>query len=389
MASSFSHLAWLELGLGHGILPRGHQNPPVRHRYREPAVHGRFPRRPGPGPCLGPVRAWQQTGGIRDRARGLLRGRPGNRREERNRRHSPHAQSPRHRPRREVVTSTFTFFASVEAIMQVGARPVFADIDQKTLCLLPGSCAAAFTPATKAVLLVHVFGHCADLERFHSLCEENNLALVENAAQAIGGEWHGRRLGSLGRGGAISFHPTKNLSALGDAGAVVTSDSELAERLRQLRSHGRDGTGRHAYLGTNSHLDELQAAFLRLKLGKLDAEPARRRELAVRYNAGLPRDVRIADGAEGGISSYHQDAIRTDRRDALKQFLLERGIGTGDYYPAPAHSEPAAAAAGPFPLLPETERACKEVLTLPVRPSLTDEQQKTVVDTVRRFFAGV
>jgi len=289
----------------------------------------------------------------------------------------------------DVITTAFTFFASVEAIMQVGARPVFADIDLKTLCLSPDSCAAALTPATKAVLLVHVFGHCADVERFQSLCDNHNITLVEDTAQGIGAEWHGRKLGSLGRAGTFSFSPTKNLSALGDAGAVVTSSEELAERLRQLRSHGRDAAGRHALLGANSHLDEMQAAFLRLKLERLDAELARRRELAARYDADLPPEAGRVHGADGCVSNYHQYAIRTERRDALRQFLLELGIGTGDYYPTPAHMEPAASALGPFPPLPETERACQEVLTLPIRPSLTDEQQKTIVDAIRRFFAGV
>jgi len=288
----------------------------------------------------------------------------------------------------EVVTTAFTFFASIEAILQVGARPVFADINPATLCLSADTCAKAISPRTRAVLLVHVFGHCAEVEAFLSLCREHNIPLVEDAAQAIGAERKGRKLGSLGRAGAFSFYPTKNLSALGDAGAVVTSNEELAERLRQLRSHGRDSTGRHGCLGTNSHLDELQAAFLRLKLNQLDAELARRRELAARYNADLPQAVRMVTGAEGCLSNYHQYAVRTDRRDALRQFLLEQGIGTGDYYPVPAHHEPAAATAGPFPALPETERACKETVTLPIRPSLTDEQQRTIIDAVRRFFSG-
>lgn len=289
----------------------------------------------------------------------------------------------------EVVTTSFTFFATIEAIMQVGAKPVFADIEPGTLCLSVGACAKAVSPATRAVLLVHVFGHCADIECLRSLCEQHNLALVEDAAQAIGATWNGRKLGSLGRAGTFSFYPTKNLSAMGDAGAVVTSDEKLADTLRQLRSHGRDAAGRHACLGYNSHLDELQAAFLQIKLGRLDAELARRRELAARYDAELPPQARRVHGAEGCVSNYHQYAIRTDRRDALRQFLLEQGIGTGDYYAMPAHREPAAAAIGAAPSLPETERACKEVLTLPIRPSLTDEQQKTVVDAVRRFFAGV
>ena len=288
----------------------------------------------------------------------------------------------------EVVTTAFTYFASVEAIMQVGAKPVFADIDPVTLCLSPDACATALTPATKAVLLVHVFGHCTNVECFQSLCEDNNIALVEDAAQAIGATWNGNKLGSLGAAGTFSFYPTKNLSALGDAGTVVTSNEKLADMLRQLRSHGRDVAGRHASLGYNSHLDELQAAFLHIKLGRLDAELARRRELATRYDAELPPEAGRVRGFDGCLSNYHQYAIRSDRRDALRPFLLEQGIGTGDYYPVPAHMEPAASTAGPFPHLPETERACKEVLTLPIRPSLTDEQQRTIVDAVRRFFAG-
>ena len=289
----------------------------------------------------------------------------------------------------EVITTPFTFFASVEAIMQVGAKPVFADIEPETLCLSPDACAAAITPATKAMLLVHVFGHCANIECFQSLCEDNNIALVEDAAQAIGATWNGRKLGSLGAAGTFSFYPTKNLSALGDAGAVVTSSEKLAEMLRQLRSHGRDTMGHHACLGYNSHMDELQAAFLHAKLGRLDAELARRRELAARYDAGLPPEAGRVHGANGCMSNCHQYAIRTDRRDTLRQFLVEQGIGTGDYYPVPAYREPAAAQAGAVTPLPETERACKEVLTLPIRPSLTDEQQKSVVEAVRRFFAGV
>jgi dTDP-4-amino-4,6-dideoxygalactose transaminase len=288
----------------------------------------------------------------------------------------------------EVITTSFTFFASVEAIMQVGAKPVFADVEPRTLCLSPDACAVAMTPATKAILLVDVFGHCANVECFQSLCEDNSIALVEDAAQAIGATWNGRKLGSFGAAGTFSFYPTKNLSALGDAGAVVTSDEKLADALRQLRSHGRDASGRHACLGYNSHMDELQAAFLHIKLGRLDAELARRRELAARYDAELPPQARRVHGAEGCVSNYHQYAIRTDRRDAIREFLLEQGIGSGDYYPLPAHREPAAATIGAAPSLPETERACKEVLTLPIRPSLTDEQQKTIVDAVRRFFAG-
>ena len=289
----------------------------------------------------------------------------------------------------EVITTPFTFFASVEAILQAGAKPILADIEPATLCLSPDACAAAITPATRAVMLVHVFGHCADIECFESLCRDNDIALVEDAAQAIGATWNGRKLGSLGRAGTFSFYPTKNLGALGDAGAVVTSDDLLADTLRQLRSHGRDANGRHACLGYNSHMDELQAAILNIKLSHLDAELTRRRELAARYDAELPPEARRVHGADGCLPNYHQYAIRTDRRDALRQFLLEQGIGTGDYYPVPAHLEPAAATIGAVVPLPETERACKEIVTLPIRPSLTDAQQTSVVEAVRRFFAGI
>lgn len=289
----------------------------------------------------------------------------------------------------EVITTAFAFFAGVEATMQVGATPRFVDIEPGTLCLSPDACAAALTPATKAVMLVHVFGHCGNVECLQALCEDKNVALVEDAAPAIGATWNGHKLGSFGRAGTVSFHPTKNLSALGDGGAVVTSDDKLADSLRQLRSHGRDTTGRHVCLGYDSHLDELQAAFLYIKLGRLDAELTRRRELAARYDADLPPEAGRVHGTNGCVSNYYQYAIRSERRDALRQFLLEQGIGAGDYYPTPAHMEPAASVLGPFPPLPETERACKEVVTLPIRPSLTDEQQKTVVDAVRRFFAGV
>jgi dTDP-4-amino-4,6-dideoxygalactose transaminase len=297
----------------------------------------------------------------------------------------------------EVITTPFTFFASVEAILQVGAKPVLADIEPATLCLSVDACTAAITPATRAVMLVHVFGHCANVERFQSLCENNNIALIEDAAQAIGATWNDRKLGSFGAAGTFSFYPTKNLSALGDAGAVVTSDEKLTDTLRQLRSHGRDATGRHACLGYNSHMDDLQAAILNIKLVHLDAELARRRELATRYNEELPPEAGRVRGADGCLPNYHQYAIRTDRRDALRQFLLEQGIGTGDYYPVPAYREPAVEARDTIRIhggfghvpLPETERACKEVVTLPIRPSLTDAQQTSVIEAVRRFFAGV
>jgi dTDP-4-amino-4,6-dideoxygalactose transaminase len=294
-------------------------------------------------------------------------------------------------PGDEVITTPFTFFASAEAVVLAGARPVFADVEPGTLCLSPEACEDAITGRTKAVLLVHVFGHCADMDRFTDLCGWNKLALVEDAAQAIGSTWKGRRLGSIGACGTLSFYPTKNLGALGNAGAVLTSDLALAANIRSLQNHGKDSSGRYTRFGCNSSLDELQAAFLRIKLARLDAELARRREIAARYDAELPESVRRVAGAEGCQSNYHQYAIRTDRRDALRQFLVEQGIETGAYYSTPLHREPAFAPTGDFSApglhLLEAERACSEVLTLPVRPSLTNEKQTAVVESIRRFFA--
>lgn len=294
-------------------------------------------------------------------------------------------------PDDEVITTPFTFFASAEAVALAGAKPVFADIEPGTLCLSAEACEGAITGRTRAVLLVHVFGHCADMDRFADLCSRNRLALIEDAAQAIGATWKGRRLGSIGACGTLSFYPTKNLSALGNAGAVLTSDPALAANVRSLQNHGKDAAGRYTRIGCNSGLDELQAAFLRIKLARLDAELARRREIAARYDAELPEPVRRVTGAEGCQSNYHQYAVRTDRRDALRQFLVEQGIETGVYYQTPLHREPVFAPAGDLSALdqrlPEAERACSEVLALPVRPSLTNEKQTAVVESIRRFFA--
>jgi dTDP-4-amino-4,6-dideoxygalactose transaminase len=242
------------------------------------------------------------------------------------------------------------------------------------------------------LLLVHLFGHSADMDAFASLCSERGITLVEDAAQSIGATWLGRRLGSLGRAGILSFYPTKNLSALGNAGALLTGDSELATRARMLASHGQSPDGRFTEAGFNSHLDELQAAFLRAKLAHLDIELARRRAIAARYDAELPFPPHPSPPipirpAPGCVSSYHQYAVRTSRRDALRRFLAEQGIGTGDYYRTPLHREPALAGRSRFTDLTETELACRETLTLPVRPSLSDDDVAAVVAGVQAFFA--
>jgi dTDP-4-amino-4,6-dideoxygalactose transaminase len=293
-------------------------------------------------------------------------------------------------PGHEVITTSFTFFATAEAVLLAGANPVFADIEPDTLCLSPAACAAAITARTRAVLLVHVFGHCADMDRFTALCTRHRLALVEDAAQAIGATWQGRNLGRFGKVGTFSFYPTKNLSALGNGGAVLTDDATIARTVASLQDHGA-GAGGHRAVGWNSRLDELQAAFLRIKLLRLDKELARRRQIAARYDAELPQELFRVHGPSGCVSNYHQYGLRTGRRDELRAFLAAEGIETGDYYRVPVHREPAflktSRVRRPGSALPETEQACQEVLTLPVRPSLTNEQQTAVIAAVRRFFA--
>ncbi len=287
-------------------------------------------------------------------------------------------------PGDEVITTPFTFFATVEAILRTGARPVFADIDPDTLCLSAPACERATTKQTKAILLVHLFGLCADLDRFTALCKERDLGLVEDAAQAIGSTWHGRPLGSFGHVSSLSFYPTKNLGALGDGGAVATSDERLAGRVRLLRSHGRDDAGRYSLRGHNSRLDDIQAAFLRTKLKRLETGNSRRRELAARYDDALDNLVRTVRGAHGCESNFHQYAILTPQRDGLRGFLAERGVETGVYYQTPAHLEPALN--GGHDSLPVAEKACREVLSLPIRPSLTDPEQERIIALVRGFF---
>ncbi|MEO0080534.1 MAG: DegT/DnrJ/EryC1/StrS family aminotransferase [candidate division WOR-3 bacterium] len=288
-------------------------------------------------------------------------------------------------PGDEVITTPFTFRATVEAISRVGATPVFADIEPETLCLSLESCAKVLTSRTKAVILVHIFGHCTDIDQFRRFCQEHNLAIIEDAAQAIGASWRGRRLGSLGNVGIFSFYPTKNLSALGDGGAVVTSDPLVAERLNQFRL-----TAHSPLLSASSlRLDELQAAFLRSKLTRLEQELERRRELARRYDTALSGMVRLVRGAAGCLSNHHQYAILTEQRDGLRKSLGALGIETGVYYPKPVYQEwPIGERRGWHSVnrLPVAERACQEVLCLPIRPSLTDDEQATIINAIESFF---
>ncbi len=294
----------------------------------------------------------------------------------------------------EVVTTPFTFFATAGAIARTGARPVFADIEPRTYNIDPARVEAALTERTRAVMPVHLYGQCAEMEELMRACAA--LPVIEDAAQAIGADDEkGRRAGSIGAMGCFSFYPTKNLGAAGEAGLVTTNDDAIAERLRRLRVHGGATEYHHEEVGFNSRLDTIQAAVLRVKLPHLDRWSNARRERAETYTrmlseAGLDGVVTPPYVRPGARHIFHQYVIRVPaaRRDALIEHLKSNGVGTKIYYPVPLHLQPCFAylgyKEGDFP---ESERAARETLALPMYPELTQEQQEYVVETIRRFFA--
>ena len=296
----------------------------------------------------------------------------------------------------EVLTTPFTFFATAGAIARAGARPRFVDIEPRTYNLDPARLAEAVTPRTRALLPVHLYGQCAEMGAVTAVAERHRLPVIEDAAQAIGAaEAGGRRAGSFGAIGCFSFYPTKNLGAAGEAGLLTTDDDQLAERLRRLRVHGGATEYHHDEVGFNSRLDTLQAAVLRVKLPHLDAWSDARRRRADAYtrlfaDAGLSELVTAPFVRPGARHIFHQYVVRVPapQRDPLIEHLKAHGVGTKIYYPVPLHLQDCFAylghRAGDFP---ESERAARETLALPMYPELTDEQQTYVVDTVRRFFA--
>lgn len=296
-------------------------------------------------------------------------------------------------PGDEVITPAFTFFATAGTIHNAGGTPVFVDIDPATYNLSPGAVAAAITARTRAIIVVHLFGQMAELESILQIAGRHGLAVIEDAAQAIGarrridGTWH--VAGELGMVGALSFFPSKNLGGWGDGGMVVTQDDALAGRLRRLRAHGGGRQYHHDEVGYNSRLDTLQAAVLLAKLPHLAAWSAARRARAARYTeafAGLgalcpPR----ADPANEHI--FHQYTLRADRRDALVEHLRSRGIGCAVYYPLALHLQPCFAHLGYRPgSLPATEGATASVVSLPIYPELSDAQQDAVIAAVEAFY---
>ena len=296
-------------------------------------------------------------------------------------------------PGDEVVCPSFTFFATAGAVHNAGGTPVFVDIDPATFNLDPQLVEAAITPRTRAIIAVHLFGQMAAVERLGGLAERHGLALIEDAAQAIGARrkagdgWS--VAGSVGWAGTLSFFPSKNLGAWGDGGMILTSDDALADRLRRLRLHGGAKQYHHEEVGFNSRLDTLQAAVLLAKLPHLADWSEGRRRVAARYDAllaDLPQ-VRTPQVDPANEPIFHQYTIRAERRDDLRAFLREREIGCAVYYPMGLHLQPCFAHLGmALGSLPETERAMGEVLALPVFPELSAAQQDAVVDALRAFY---
>ena len=291
-------------------------------------------------------------------------------------------------PGDEVITPAFSFIASATAVLQVGARPVFADVDPGTLTLAPERAAAAVTDRTRAVLAVHLYGLPAAMGALRALAEARGLHLVEDAAQAFGATWEGRPAGGLGTAAGFSFYPTKNPGAYGDAGLVTTRDGQLAARLRRLRNHGQIRKYEHVELAWTSRLDELQAAILRVKLRHHAEWTEARRRIAARYCAGLAGcPVALPANPPEARHVFHQHTIRTPRRDALATHLAEAGIGTACHYPRPIPSQPAFRALGyDAAAFPEAWAASQEVLSLPCFPELTDDEVDAVVVATRSFF---
>lgn len=285
----------------------------------------------------------------------------------------------------EVLVPSHTAFPTVEAICVAGATPVFVEVDD-WFTLDATDAAARVTPRTVGIVPVHLYGQPADLDAVQDLAARYGLWLLEDCAQAQGAAWHGRRVGGFGQAAACSFYPSKNLPALGDGGAVLTSDDQLAERCRRLRDHGRRSKDVNAELGFNLRFNEVQAAALRVLLGRLDAMNDRRRRLAERYATalrGLP--LTVPAEREHARHVYHLYVVRTAERDALAAGLNAHGVQTGIHYPIPSHRQPAVARLNPPPL-PHTERLVREILTLPLSAGHCDAEIDQVVAAVRQFF---
>ncbi len=297
-------------------------------------------------------------------------------------------------PGDEVITTPYSFFATVSAITRVGATPVFVDIDPVTYNLDIAQVEAAITSQTRAIEPVHLYGQCADMASMLEIAGRHNIPLVEDAAQAIGAEEDGVQAGAIGEIGCFSFYPSKNLGGMGDGGFITTNDGALAKKLLALRVHGSEEKYYHKYVGLNSRLDGFQGAVLRVKLPHLDAWTDKRRANADNYrrlftDLGLAEQIGIPFERANAKHIYNQYVIRVPgRRDELRAHLTEKGIGTDIYYPVPLHLQECFAYLGyKAGDMPESEKAALETLALPIYPELTPEQQQYVAESIAEFFS--
>jgi dTDP-4-amino-4,6-dideoxygalactose transaminase len=293
-------------------------------------------------------------------------------------------------PGHEVITTPFTFFATVGSIWRVGAKPVFADIEPKTFNIDPSAIEQAITGRTKAIMPVHLYGQCAEMDAINVLAQKHDLFVIEDAAQSIGAVYKGRKACSMGTAGCLSFFPSKNLGGIGDGGMIVTKDEALADKIVILRDHGMRPKYYYKYIGGNFRLDTLQAAALLVKLQHLDAWSEQRRRNASLYNKLLSNCAEVATPVirPYNISIFNQYVIRVQKgRDGLMQYLRDSGIGTDIYYPLCLHEQecfkPMNHKQGDFP---ESEKAAREVLALPIYAELTEEQIRYVAGRIKEFF---
>lgn len=294
-------------------------------------------------------------------------------------------------PGDEVITVPATFIATAEAIAFCGARPVFVDIDPTTYTMNPAQVEQAITPRTKAIIPVHLYGQVADMDAIMAIAHKYNVFVIEDACQAHGAEYKGRRAGSIGHAGCFSFYPSKNLGAFGEAGAIVTNDRSLAERIKVLRDHGQQTKYHHTVVGWNGRMDGIQAAVLSIKLRYLEAANAARRSHAERYDSLLTglENVIAPQVAEGRNSVFHVYAVRLQARDEVLQSLTQRGIGCGVHYPIPVHLQKAFTSLGyqrgAFPI---SEQLASEELSLPMYPELQPDQIDTVVRELKNVLVA-
>jgi dTDP-4-amino-4,6-dideoxygalactose transaminase len=285
----------------------------------------------------------------------------------------------------EVITSPNSFIATAEAISYCGAQPVFVDIDPATANLDPKLIERAITPRTRAILPVHLYGRPADMDAILEVAARHGLRVLEDAAQAHGARYRGRRCGSIGHAAAFSYYPTKNLGAYGEAGALTTNDDQIAKFARAARTHGQTARYEHEFIGYNYRMDGIQGAVLRVKLRRLYNWTVRRREIAAQYRrafAGTRLEMPVDDSRDECV--YHQFVIYVNNRSAVASELAARGVDTAVHYPKPLHLQPAYSSLGyPPGSFPHAERACERVLSIPVHSYLTNEQVAEVIDAVR------